>query len=120
MFVEILSSSIQHSIKLKLKSILFAKLIFVKPLPVPLTSILELNVDDFSNLLTIFNPSLILLAPPVKITIFELFLLIYFMFDSVTVFGVQNVNIVEIIEVTFLITLFINSVLVAANMRQKR
>ena len=46
--------------------------------------------------------------------------LIYFMFDSVTVFGVQNVNIVEIIEVTFLITLFINSVLVAANMRQKR
>ena len=46
--------------------------------------------------------------------------LIYFMFDSVTVFGVQNVNIVEIIEVIFLITLFINSVLVAANMRQKR
>ena len=46
--------------------------------------------------------------------------LIYFMLDSVTVFGVQNVNIVEIIEVTFLITLFINSVLVAANMRQKR
>lgn len=44
----------------------------------------------------------------------------YFMFDSVTVFGVQNVNIVEIIEVTFLITLFINSVLVAANMQQKR
>ena len=46
--------------------------------------------------------------------------LIYFMFDSVTVFGVQDVNIIEIIEVTFLITLFINSVLVAANMRQKR
>ena len=42
------------------------------------------------------------------------------MFDSVTVFGVQNLNIVEIIEVSFLITLFINSVLVAANMRQKR
>tara|TARA_B000000609_G_C23843872_1_gene174330 strand:+ start:238 stop:366 length:129 start_codon:yes stop_codon:yes gene_type:complete len=42
------------------------------------------------------------------------------MFDSVTVFGVQNVNIVEIIEVTFLITLFINSVLVAANIQQKR
>ena len=42
------------------------------------------------------------------------------MFDSVTVFGVQNVNIVEIIEVIFLITLFINSVLVASNMRQKR
>ena len=42
------------------------------------------------------------------------------MFDSVTVFGVQNVNIVEIIEVAFLITLFINSVLVAANMQQKR
>ena len=42
------------------------------------------------------------------------------MFDSVTVFGVQNVNIVEIIEVTFLITLFINSVLVAANMQQER
>ena len=31
------------------------------------------------------------------------------MFDSVTVFGVQNVNIVEIIEVIFLITLFIIS-----------
>ena len=45
--------------------------------------------------------------------------LIYFMFDSVTVFGVQDVNIVEIIEVTFLITLFINSVLVAANMHKK-
>ena len=42
------------------------------------------------------------------------------MFDSVTVFGVQNVNIEEIIEVTFLITLFINSVLVAANIQQKR
>ena len=42
------------------------------------------------------------------------------MFDSVTVFGVQNVNILEIIEVTFLITLFINSVLVAANIQQKR
>lgn len=42
------------------------------------------------------------------------------MFDSVTVFGVQNVNIVEIIEVIFLITLFINSVLVAANIQQKR
>ena len=83
MFVEILSSSIQHSIKLKSKSIFFAKLIFVKPLPVPLTSILELNVDDFSNLLTIFNPSLILLVPPVKITIFELFLLIYVMFDKI-------------------------------------
>ena len=41
------------------------------------------------------------------------------MFDSVTVFGVQDVNIVEIIEVTFLITLFINSVLVAANMHKK-
>ena len=52
-------------------------------MPVPLTSILELNVDDFSNLLTICNPSLILLVPPVKITIFEPFLLIYVMFDKI-------------------------------------
>ena len=71
MFIDILSSSIQHLIKLESKSkfIFFSKLFFVKPFPVPLTSILELKVDVFSNLLIIFNQSLILLLPPVRITI---------------------------------------------------
>ena len=92
MFVEILSSSTQHLIKFKskLKFSFFSKLNFVKPLPVPLTSILLSNVEACSNLLIIFNPSLILLVPPVKITIFELFLLIYLTVDKI--FSLYSIN----------------------------
>ena len=95
MFVEILSSSTQHLIKFKskLKFSFFSKLNFVKPLPVPLTSILLSNVEACSNLLIIFNPSLILLVPPVKITIFELFLLIYLTVDKI--FSLYSINPME-------------------------
>jgi len=46
-------------------------------------------------------------------------LLIYFMFDSLSVFGVPNVSIFEIIEVSMIIILFINSVFIASTLKVK-
>ena len=105
MFVEVLSSSTQHFIKLKSKSRLsfFCKLNFVKPFPVPLTSILELNLDVFSNLFIISNPSLILLEPPVKIKMFELFVLVYYVVDKILplyfINPIKKIVKIEVIEI---------------------
>ena len=48
---------------------------------------------ETANLLIIFKPSLILLVPPVKITIFELFLLIYSTVDKI--FSLYSINPME-------------------------
>ena len=46
-------------------------------------------------------------------------LLIYFMFDSLSVFGVPNVSIFEIIEVSMIVILFVNSVFIASTLKVK-
>ncbi len=46
-------------------------------------------------------------------------LLMYFMFDSLSVFGVPNVSVFEIIEVSMIIILFVNSVFIASTLKVK-
>ena len=46
-------------------------------------------------------------------------LLMYFMFDSLSVFGVPNVSVSEIIEVSMIVILFINSVFIASTLKVK-
>ena len=46
-------------------------------------------------------------------------LLIYFMFDSLSVFGVPDVSILEIIEVSIIVVLFVNSVFIASKLKVK-
>ena len=46
-------------------------------------------------------------------------LLMYFMFDSLSVFGVPDVSVFEIIEVSSIIILFINSVFIASSLKVK-
>ena len=46
-------------------------------------------------------------------------LLMYFMFDSLSVFGVPDVSIFEIIEVSIIIILFVNSVFIASTLKVK-
>ena len=46
-------------------------------------------------------------------------LLMYFMFDSLSVFGVPNVSFFEIIEVSMIVILFINSVFIASTLKVK-
>ena len=46
-------------------------------------------------------------------------LLIYFMFDSLSVFGVPDVSILEIIEVSIIVVLFVNSVFIASKLKLK-
>jgi len=46
-------------------------------------------------------------------------LLMYFMFDSLSVFGVPNVSVFEIIEVSIIVVLFINSVFIASTLKVK-
>ena len=46
-------------------------------------------------------------------------LLMYFMFDSLSVFGVPDVSMFEIIEVSIIIILFVNSVFIASTLKVK-
>ena len=46
-------------------------------------------------------------------------LLMYFMFDSLSVFGVPNVSVFEIIEVSMIVILFVNSVFIASTLKVK-
>ena len=46
-------------------------------------------------------------------------LLMYFMFDSLSVFGVPDVSILEIIEVSIIVVLFVNSVFIASKLKLK-
>ena len=46
-------------------------------------------------------------------------LLMYFMFDSLSVFGVPDVSILEIIEVSIIVVLFVNSVFIASTLKVK-
>ena len=46
-------------------------------------------------------------------------LLMYFMFDSLSVFGVPDVSFFEIIEVSIIVILFINSVFIASTLKVK-
>ena len=46
-------------------------------------------------------------------------LLMYFMFDSLSVFGVSDVSIFEVIEVSMIIILFVNSVFIASTLKVK-
>ena len=46
-------------------------------------------------------------------------LLMYFMFDSLSVFGVSNVSVFEIIEVSIIVILFVNSVFIASTLKVK-
>ena len=46
-------------------------------------------------------------------------LLMYFMFDSLSVFGVPNVSFFEIFEVSMIVILFINSVFIASTLKVK-
>ena len=46
-------------------------------------------------------------------------LLMYFMFDSLSVFGVPNVSFFEIIEVSMIVILFVNSVFIASALKVK-
>jgi hypothetical protein len=43
----------------------------------------------------------------------------YFMFDSLSVFGVPNVSVFEIIEVSMIVLLFVNSVFIASTLKVK-
>ena len=74
MFCDLLSSSIQH-FKNIFKDLFFGNSFFtfdiVNPLPIPLISNLVLIIAEFSKFLIIFNPSVILFDPPVKITILD-------------------------------------------------
>ena len=75
----------QHSTNFKLKSevSIFFKVAFVNPLPVPLISILKSVLVSLLILFTILRPSLILFEPPVKITIFELTIFLFFSKDKI-------------------------------------
>ena len=75
----------QHSsnFKLKFEVSIFFKLIFVNHLPVPLMSIFELALVNLLTFLIILSPSLILLEPPVKITILEFKVLECFCKDNI-------------------------------------
>ena len=46
-------------------------------------------------------------------------LLMYFMFDSLSVFGVPDVSILEIVEVSIIVILFVNSVFIASSLKVK-
>ena len=46
-------------------------------------------------------------------------LLMYFMFDSLSVFGVPDVSVFEIIEVSMIVILFVNSVFIASTLKVK-
>ena len=46
-------------------------------------------------------------------------LMMYFMFDSLSVFGVPNVSVFEIIEVSMIVILFVNSVFIASTLKVK-
>ena len=46
-------------------------------------------------------------------------LLMYFMFDSLSVFGIPDVSVFEIIEVSMIVILFVNSVFIASNLKVK-
>ena len=46
-------------------------------------------------------------------------LLMYFMFDSLSVFGVPDVSMYEVIEVSIIIILFVNSVFIASTLKVK-